>query len=98
MTTRPSSPIADAPPSEERLTDYDQAHLAIYLRLLDAAQENAPWDEVARLVLGIDASTQPHRARHAHESHLARARWLTDHGYRGLLGSASTRPKNEGLS
>ncbi|MGI8840616.1 MAG: DNA -binding domain-containing protein [Caulobacteraceae bacterium] len=98
MTTRPSSPIADAAPSEARLTDYDREHLTTYLRLLDAAEEDAPWDEVARLVLGIDASRQPDRASRAHESHLARARWLTDHGYRDLLGTARARPENEGLS
>jgi hypothetical protein len=64
------------------VTDYDRAHLPTYLRLLDATSEGAPWEEVARVVL------EPDRARRAHETHLARARWLTEHGYRDLLRSA----------
>jgi len=41
--------------------------------------------EVARLVLHIDPSRDPARARRAWESHLARAKWMTEHGYRYLL-------------
>ena len=70
------------------MTDYDRAHLAIYLRLLDAQAEGAPWEDVARILLGIDPAREPDRARQAHETHLARARWLTEHGYRDLLRSS----------
>ena len=41
--------------------------------------------EVARIVLDIDPSREPERARRAWESHLARANWMTEHGYRHLL-------------
>jgi hypothetical protein len=67
------------------LTDYDREHLVTYLRLLDAAGEGAPWDEVARVVLGLDPTADPEAARRSHDSHLARARWISDHGYRDLL-------------
>lgn len=77
--------VADAAPTEARLTDYDRAHLPIYMRLLDAADANAPWDEAARIVLGIDPTREPDRAKRAYDSHLARARWMIDHGYRHLL-------------
>jgi hypothetical protein len=77
--------VAKAAPSEPRLTDYDRSHLATYLRLLDAADEGAPWDEVARLVLGLDPSRDTEGARRIHDSHLARARWISDQGYRDLL-------------
>jgi len=40
---------------------------------------------MARIVLKIDPSKEPERARKALESHLARARWMTEHGYKDLL-------------
>ncbi len=87
MPATPAPPIADITPTEAQLTDYDRAHLTTYLRLLDAASESAPWEEVARIVLELDPAQEPDRARRAHETHLARARWLTEHGYRDLLRS-----------
>jgi len=36
-------------------------------------------------VLHIDPSRERDRARRAWESHLARAKWMTTHGYRHLL-------------
>ena len=80
--------IAASAPTEAQVTDYDRAHLATYLRLLDAQAEGAPWEDVARILLGIDPAREPDRARQAHETHLARARWLTEHGYRDLLRSS----------
>ncbi|HQT62087.1 DNA -binding domain-containing protein [Acidiphilium sp.] len=77
--------IADAAPNATHVTDYDRSHAALYLRLLDAADEGAPWEEAAHIVLGIDPAREPARARSAYESHLARARWLTAQGYRDLL-------------
>lgn len=85
MSPSSSAPVADLAPSEARLTDYDNTHLAIYLRLLDAAEEGAAWEEAARIVLGIDPIRQPERAKRAHDTHLARARWLSEHGYRDFL-------------
>ncbi|RWP23097.1 DUF2285 domain-containing protein [Mesorhizobium sp.] len=58
---------------------------ATYLRLLDAAADNADWREVARVVLHIDPDREPDRAHRAWETHLARARWMTTTGYRCLL-------------
>jgi hypothetical protein len=83
-------PITDVVPQADTLTGYDQEHLAIYLRLLDAEAEGADWVEAARIVLRIDPSLEPDRARRAWESHLARAKWMTEHGYAHLLrGGAS---------
>jgi T6SS, Transcription factor, DNA binding domain len=82
-------PVADRAPNAEILTRYDEEHVVTYLRLLDAEADGADWTEVARLVLHIDPSREPARARCAWESHLARARWMTEHGYQHLLrGSA----------
>ncbi|HEY8031420.1 MAG TPA: DUF2285 domain-containing protein [Methylocella sp.] len=77
--------VADTPPTAGTLTAYDEEHLITYLRLLDADAEGADWAEVARIVLQIDPSQEPARARRAFESHLARAKWMTTHGYRHLL-------------
>ena len=56
-----------------------------YLRLLDAETDGADWQEVAKLVLRIDPVSEPVRPRRAWETHLARARWMTENGYRHLL-------------
>jgi hypothetical protein len=64
---------------------YDEQHLAIYLRLLMAEEEGADWREVVRVLFGLDPAQEPGRARAVHESHLARARWMTETGYRHLL-------------
>ena len=80
--------IADAAPTEPHLTDYDRAHLTIYLRLLDAESDAAPWEEIARIVMNLDPQRAPDRAQRAYETHLARAHWLVEHGYRDLLCSA----------
>jgi hypothetical protein len=77
--------LADIAPTESSLTRYDEEHIITYLRLLDADKEHADWTEVARIVLHIDPATEPVRARHAFESHLMRAKWMTEHGYRHLL-------------
>lgn len=75
----------DCPPQALRVTDYDKRHFVTYLRLLEAAKEQADWREVALILFGIDAAAQPDRARAVHDSHLARARWMTEAGYRDLL-------------
>ncbi|MEY9981568.1 hypothetical protein ABH995_000905 [Bradyrhizobium yuanmingense] len=77
--------IADLAPSALELTSYDREHAVTYMRLLDAVADNADWREIARIVLGLDPTVEPDRARRTFESHLARAKWLTGHGYRDLL-------------
>ena len=78
-------PVDDVAPTAAILTGYDEQHLVTYLRLLDADAEGADWTEVAKIVLHIDPAREPDRARRAWESHLARARWMTENGYRHLL-------------
>ena len=78
-------PVSDTAPSGGVLTGYDEQHLVTYLRLLDAEAEGADWHEVARIVLHIDPAQEPERAHRAWTSHLARARWMTESGYRHLL-------------
>ncbi len=75
----------DSPPASARITPYDERHFVTYLRLLDAADEGADWREAVRIVFGIDPEREPGRARLVHDSHLARARWMTEKGFRHLL-------------
>ena len=77
--------FADQAPVDPPLTDYDRAHLKVYLRLLDAAQAQADWREVASVVFGLDPQSEPERARTMYDSHLARARWISQQGYRDLV-------------
>ena len=91
MQTSPQTPaVADAAPGAPVLTPYDEQHLITYLRLLDAAEAGAEWKEVSRVMLGIDPETAPDRARRAWETHLARARWMVESGYRHLLRPAGS--------
>jgi hypothetical protein len=83
--------VADTAPSNSVLTVYDEEHIITYLRLLDADAAGANWREVARIVLHLDPEHEPDRARRAFDSHLSRAKWMTEeHGYRLLRrGGAS---------
>lgn len=83
MPTDPK--IADSAPNAPQLTPYDEQHAVTYMRLLDAEADNADWREVARVVLSIDPTLDPDRARRTFESHLARAKWAAHHGFRHLL-------------
>lgn len=81
-----SKPIfQDSPPLTDRVNAYDEAHCATYLRLLDADEEGADWREVVEIVFGLDPEDDPERAKRVHDTHLARARWMTEKGYRHLL-------------
>jgi hypothetical protein len=72
----PRSDVADLTPNDPALTGYDEEHLVTYLRMLDA--EGADWREVSRIALHIDAEREPDRARRAFDSHVARAKWMTE--------------------
>jgi Uncharacterized conserved protein (DUF2285) len=86
MQTPPLDPdVADSAPSDSVLTAYDERHLVTYWRLLDPDAEGADWREVARIVLDLDPEHEPDRSRRVFESHLSRAKWMTEHGYRHLL-------------
>jgi Uncharacterized conserved protein (DUF2285) len=86
MQTPPLDPdFADTAPSDPVLTAYDEKHIVTYMRLRDADAEGADWREVARIVLHLDPELDSDRARRVFESHLSRAKWMTEHGYRHLL-------------
>ena len=80
-----ASSFQNQPPEFDCVSSYDEKHLADYIRLLDAEAEGADWREVVSIIFGIDPNKEPERARLMHDSHLARAHWMTDRGYRHLL-------------
>lgn len=75
----------DRPPQLDRVGPYDQQHLASYIRLLDADAEGADWRQAVAIIFGIDPEKEPTRAKLVYDSHLSRARWMTEKGYRHLL-------------
>ncbi len=85
----PIPPFNDHPPESDNLTEYDERHLATYLRLLDAAEEGADWREALTIIFHMDPERDLARAKIIYDSHLARARWMTEHGYRHLLSPPS---------
>jgi Uncharacterized conserved protein (DUF2285) len=89
MIARPSlnsdPAIADEAPMGAELTDYDYTMLECYLRLLDAENEGANWREVVQIVLKIDPDKHYARARKVYDSHISRAHWMTEEGFRQLL-------------
>jgi len=80
-------PVADLVPWDDKITPYDQAHFSRYLRLLDAVDVGASSDEICRTILDRDPVADPDGAKKTLESHLARARWMYEQGYKGMLKS-----------
>lgn len=76
----------EEPPQSTALTTYDREHMKLYMRLLDAETDGADWREAVSVLFGIDPGREPDRANRVHRSHLARARWMTEQGFRLLLG------------
>ncbi|WP_097091756.1 DNA -binding domain-containing protein [Novosphingobium sp. Chol11] len=75
----------DRAPDAPHVTPYDERHHLTYWRLLDAAEEKADWREAVHIIFGIDPAAEPERARTVYDSHLARARWMCEAGYRHYL-------------
>ena len=80
-----AEPFADTVPGGDERTPYDLAHLATYLRLLDAAADRtASWAEAVEIIFGIDPAAEPERARCIYDGHLARATWMAREGHSQL--------------
>lgn len=82
------SDFLDEPPQGDTVTDYDRRHSKLYIRLLDAEADGASWQEAVEVLFGIDPVREAARAKKVHAAHLARARWMTEQGYRHLLREA----------
>lgn len=91
MRVRPrrDAPVADEAPCGPVLTDYDLEHVTHYLRMLDAAAEHADWREVTEIVLRRDPARDKATAARCYQSHMARAQWMTEQGYRQMVWDAN---------
>ena len=89
--TRDAPAFLNEPPPSESLTDYDREHMVLYMRLLDSARDGANWREVVPVLFGLDPEANSDRCRKIYDTHLARARWMTEQGYRELARE-SQRP------
>ena len=88
---RHSTPtFLEEPPQGPTLTPYDREHMALYLRLLDAERDHADWREAVQILFDLDPEHEPVRCRKIHDAHLARARWMTEQGYRQLLSGGKS--------
>ena len=86
MLRHKSAPLVDASaPTSPNVTAYDERRFPLYIRLLDANTAGAPWENVADTVLGLDIQADSIAAHHTWQSHLDRAKWMTEVGYRDLL-------------
>lgn len=81
--------FAEKAPRSPTITAYDEAHFAIYLRLLDATSKAASEDTMLDIILDAAPGMNRDKARRALLSHLKRAVWMSDEGYRSLLGKKS---------
>lgn len=81
----------DEPPASDRLTAYDRDHVKLYMRLLDAARDGADWREAVQILFGLDPEQDPVHCRLVHDAHLARARWMTEEGYRQLVAESQRK-------
>ncbi|RWE92515.1 MAG: DUF2285 domain-containing protein [Mesorhizobium sp.] len=79
------SGIKEEVPGSESLTSYDREHFTTYLRFLDASADDASYEEMAQVILGIDPAEEPVRARKAARGHLDRANWMGMTGYKELF-------------
>jgi hypothetical protein len=61
--------------------------MSLYLRLLDAVDADAETDEMCRTLLNRDPASDP-EARRTLQSHLERARWISEQGFKDLLKSS----------
>ncbi|BCH19864.1 DNA -binding domain-containing protein [Mesorhizobium sp. L-2-11] len=79
------SGLKDEVPWSDSLTAYDKEHFTTYMRFLDASADDASYEEMAQVILGINPAEEPQRARRAARSHLDRANWMMKTGCKELF-------------
>jgi len=72
-------------PVDDTITPYDRAQFKLYLQLLDAEKQSVDWRTAASDIMSLDPEEAS--ARTCWQSHLKRAKWMSESGYRQLLDS-----------
>ncbi|MFB0875843.1 MULTISPECIES: hypothetical protein [unclassified Sphingobium] len=70
-------------PTQKKVVDYDQQHLALYAELISADDAGRSWIRVAHETMGLDVSNPDAEACWA--SHLERARWIIGDGLEAAI-------------
>ncbi len=76
--------LRDVAPRGDVITDYDRAHFQVYIRLLDARSGGKSSDDMCRIILEIEPTTNPDSTLKLLESHLERADWMCRVGFRQI--------------
>ena len=76
--------LIEPAPNGDVVTDYDRAHLQLYIRLLDARSAGTSSDDMCRFILEIDPISEPDNSQKLLESHLERADWMSSVGFRQI--------------
>ena len=71
-------------PTGDVITEYDRAHFQDYIRLLDAHSAGMNSDEMCRSILDIDPAEDLDGAQKVLNSHLERAFWMSNIGFRQI--------------
>jgi hypothetical protein len=80
-----SPPLTERAPRSANITAYDEAHFALYLRLLDAKSKAASEEEMLEIIRETAPRMGHDKALRVLRSHMKRAVWMSGEGYRGLL-------------
>ncbi len=72
-------------PSSDNVTPYDREHFKLYLRLLDAEENDVHWKVAVEEIMGLKSVESSSKS--CWQSHLQRAKWMSNSGYRQLLDS-----------
>jgi len=73
-------------PVDEVVTPYDRTHFKLYLQLLDAEEQGISWQKVVIDIMTLNPEDASAKA--CWQSHLQRAKWMSESGYQQLLDSA----------
>ena len=92
---RQTIPVAETVPWSDDITAYDEAHLTLYLRLLDAKCDGAKTNELLKLLKDYGTTHAKEVAQKALQSHLDRAQWMTHTGFRLLLKKTKADPQRK---
>jgi len=72
-------------PVDDVVTPYDRAHFKLYLQLLDAEEQGTDWQIATTDIMNLNSEDES--AKSCWQSHLKRAKWMSESGYRQLLDS-----------
>ena len=77
--------LKSTPPISDMITDYDREHFTTYFIILDCAAVRAPWNHAAKQLRDQGMPRDRRKAKAVHDAHLARARWMTEEGWKLLM-------------